>query len=74
VRELALRKVTLHKLFLREVAVGLTLGMATGVPMALFSYIWLQDLRLSVTLLVAMIANGLVAVLTGMLIPIASQD
>jgi magnesium transporter len=71
VRELALRKVTLHRLFLRESAVGLALGLASGVPIALFSYVWLQDVRLAITLFVAMTANGLVAVLTGMLIPIA---
>jgi len=71
VRELALRKVRLRKVFLREVTVGFALGIASGVPMALFSYAWLQDLRLSITILVAMMANGLIAVLTGMLIPIA---
>jgi magnesium transporter len=71
VRELALRKVTLRRLFLRESAVGLALGIVTGVPIALFSYLWFQDIRLAMTLLLAMMANGLVAVLTGMLIPIA---
>lgn len=38
--------------------------------MALFSYVWFDDVRLAATVLVAMIANGLVAVLTGILIPI----
>jgi Mg/Co/Ni transporter MgtE len=71
VRELALRKVTLHRLFLREAAVGVALGVATGVPIALFSYAWLHDVRLAITLFAAMTANGRVAVLTGMLIPIA---
>src|SRR5687767_6155507 len=32
VRELALRKVSLHKIFLREVCVGLSLGLITGIP------------------------------------------
>jgi magnesium transporter len=71
VRELALRKVVLRKLFLRELGVGLSLGVATGVPMALFSYLWFEDVRLAGTILTAMTVNGLVAVLTGMLIPIA---
>jgi magnesium transporter len=72
VRELAQReKLTLHRLFLREVVVGLTLGVVTGLPVALLGYVWLRDFRLGMTLLIVMTANGLVAVLTGMLIPMA---
>ncbi len=70
VRELGRRKVTLRKLLLRESAVGLALGVAAGVPIALFSYVWLGDVGVAMTLLVAMTANGLVAVCTGMLIPV----
>ncbi|MBI2010147.1 MAG: magnesium transporter [Candidatus Chisholmbacteria bacterium] len=70
IRELALRRVSLKKLFWRETYVGLFLGVISGVPMGLFSLVWLKDLRLSLTVTIAMIINGLVAVLTGMLTPI----
>jgi magnesium transporter len=71
VRELALRRVSLHKIFWREVFTGLSLGLITGIPMGLFSYVWLGDFDLSVTLVITMTVNGVVAVLTGMLTPIA---
>lgn len=70
VRELALRRVSLKKLFLRETYVGLVLGLITGIPMGLFSLWWLKDFRLSLSVTIAMIINGLVAVLTGMLTPV----
>jgi magnesium transporter len=70
VRELSLRRVSLHKIFWREVCVGLSLGLITGIPMGLFSYLWFRDFDLSVTLVIAMTVNGLVAVLTGVLAPI----
>jgi len=71
VRALALKQVVLHQLFLREAGVGLALGVASGVPMGLLSYAWLHDLRLAAAIMAAMVVNGLVAVLMGMMIPIA---
>jgi magnesium transporter len=70
VRELATRGVRLHGLFWREVVVGLSLGLVTGVPMGLFAYVWRGDLSLSIALVTAMTANGVLAVLTGMVTPI----
>lgn len=70
VRELALRRVSLHKLFWREACVGLSLGLITGVPMGLVSYFWIQDFNLSLAVTITMVINGLVAVLVGMLTPI----
>jgi magnesium transporter len=70
VRELALRKVTLHRLFWREICVGLALGLAAGIPMTLVCFLWLNDLGLALTVGIAMAANGLVAVLTGMIVPV----
>ena len=61
VRELSLRRVSLHKIFWREVCVGLSLGLITGIPMGLFSYLWFRDFELSVTLVIAMTVNGLVS-------------
>jgi magnesium transporter len=71
VRELALRTVELHRIFWREVATGLSLGLITGVPMGIFGYLWLNDLQLAITLVLTMAINGLVAVVTGMLAPLA---
>ncbi|MBI4713666.1 magnesium transporter [Candidatus Uhrbacteria bacterium] len=70
VRELALRRVSIKKLFFREAFVGLYLGFISGVPMGFFSFFWLKDFELSVTITIAMLLNGLVAVLTGMLTPV----
>lgn len=38
--------------------------------MGLFSYVWFKDLALSVTVATAMIVNGVIAVMVGMLIPV----
>jgi magnesium transporter len=70
VRELATSKVSLRRLFWREVVVGLSLGLVTGVPMGLFAYLWRGDLGLSMALVTAMTANGVLAVLTGTITPI----
>ena len=69
VRELALRRVSLHRVFWREVATGLALGLITGIPMGVFGYLWLGDFQLAMTLVLTMAINGIVAVVTGMLAP-----
>ena len=71
VRELDRKKLKVHLLLLRESAVGITLGLLSGVPMGLFGYWWFGDARLGMTLFAAMTVNGVVAVLTGMLAPLA---
>jgi magnesium transporter len=70
VRELAQQTVTLHQFFLRESVVGIALGLLSGVPMGLFAYWWFGEVRLAITVTIAMIVNGVVAVLTGMLAPL----
>lgn len=71
VRELALKRFSLKHIFLKEIFVGLFLGFASGIPMGLFSYLWFGDFALSATVASAMIINGIIAVLVGMLIPVA---
>ncbi len=71
VRALAQRRVSAHRIFWREVRVGIALGLAAALPLALIGYLWLGDVKFALTLAFAMTANGVVAVLTGMLIPIA---
>lgn len=70
VRELALRRVRLHHIFLKEAGVGLFLGFVSGFLMGLFAYFWFGDFRLSLVVALAMIINGVIAVLLGMLTPI----
>jgi magnesium transporter len=71
VRELALRRLSLKHIFLKEILVGLFLGIASGIPMGLFSYLWFKDLALSITVAAAMIINGIIAVFIGMVLPIS---
>ena len=70
VRELALRKLSLKRLFWRESIVGLCLGLIAGVSMGLFSYLWFKDVNLAVAVALTMVVNGLVAVLVGVVTPI----
>lgn len=70
VRGLAEGTVDVRRIFLKEMSVGLCLGVASGVPMALFSYYWFEEFDLAMTVALAMNANGAVAVLVGMLMPI----
>jgi magnesium transporter len=70
VRELALGRINIRQILLKEILVGLFLGFASGIPMGLFSYLWFKDVTLSATVATAMVVNGVVAVLVGMLIPI----
>jgi magnesium transporter len=71
VRALAARDLALSAVVRRELAVGLALGLAGGIPMGLFAYLWLGDPRLAMALVAAMVANGAIAVLTGVLVPVA---
>lgn len=70
VRELDQRRLKVHRLLLRESAVGIALGLLSGVPMGLFGYWWFGDARIATTLVLSMTVNGFVAVLTGMLAPL----
>lgn len=71
VRELARGRMRIQQIFFKELLVGLCLGLASGLPMGVFSYFWFEDFALSATVATAMIVNGAIAVLAGMLIPIA---
>jgi magnesium transporter len=71
VRELAVPKVKLHHFFVRELVVGISLGLLSGVPMGLFGYWWFRDGPLATTIVIAMTVNGVVAVLTGISAPLA---
>lgn len=70
VRELALKKLSFHHLFFRELLVGLSLGLTSGLLMSAFSYWWFTDLSLALTVGLTMIINGIVAVLIGTIMPI----
>ena len=70
VRALAVDQMHVKRIFVKELLVGLSLGATGGIPMGLIAYAWFGEWQLAVTVAVAMIANGAVAVLLGMLIPV----
>jgi magnesium transporter len=70
VRELALRRLHFKKIFFREALVGISLGLITGIPIGIFSYFWLRDLKLSLVIVLTMTVNSLVTMLVGMIVPI----
>lgn len=69
VRDLAKEQLQVSRFLVRELTVGFFLGIASGIPMGLFSYLWLKDVSIAATIMLAMTANGIVAVLLGMLVP-----
>jgi magnesium transporter len=71
VRQLSQNPVNVRRILGKEMMVGLFLGLVSGIPMGLFGYLWFKDLTLGLTVGAAMTVNGLIAVLVGMLIPIA---
>lgn len=70
VRSLATDHMHVRRIFLKEMLVGLSLGATGGLPMGLIAYAWFGEWQLAVAVAAAMIANGAVAVLLGMLIPV----
>lgn len=71
VRGLAIDRIHVGRIFLKELKVGLCLGLAGGVPMGLFALYWFEEWKLALTVMTAMVANGAVAVLIGLLVPIS---
>jgi len=71
VRELSKGGVDVRRIIVKEACVGLFLGCAGGIPMGLFAYVWFRDVALAAAVAIAMIVNGVIAVLVGMLIPVA---
>jgi len=57
----------------RELAVGLSNGLLFGLVLALVTYVWFQDPRLSLVIAMAMVVNLFVAALGGILIPLGLE-
>jgi magnesium transporter len=70
VRALATDHMHVRRIFLKELLVGLSLGATGGLPMGVIAFAWFGEWQLAVTVAAAMVANGAVAVLLGMLIPV----
>jgi magnesium transporter len=70
VRSLAIDQMHVRRIFLKELLVGLSLGATGGIPMGLIAYAWFGEWRLAMAVATAMIANGAIAVLLGMLVPV----
>jgi magnesium transporter len=74
VRGIALGDLTsgvLRRVLLKELWLGGTTGLATGILIAVFAYLWKQHLVLAVILGVALLFNMLVAAVVGTLVPVA---
>jgi magnesium transporter len=65
---------TAWRVVMKEVTVGITMGAATGLLVALIAYLWKGNPVLGFVLALAMVLNLLVASLAGTLIPLALKQ
>ncbi len=73
VRALASRELNAsnaQRVFLREIGVGLVDGSALGFVMSVAVFLWFQDLRLALTVGLALIVNVAIAAVVGTLVPL----
>jgi magnesium transporter len=61
----------LRRVLLKELWLAGTTGLATGILIAVFAYLWKQHVVLAVILGVALLFNMLVAAVVGTLVPVA---
>ena len=59
------------RIVLREMSVGVLNGLTLAVLMTVAVYIWLQDVRLCITLALALLINLFAASMAGILVPLA---
>jgi magnesium transporter len=59
---------------MKEVIVGITIGAATGLMVAVVAYLWKGNPVLGLILALAMVINLLVGALAGTLIPLALKQ
>jgi magnesium transporter len=74
IRGIALGDLTsgvLRRVLLKELWLAGTTGLATGILIAVFAYLWKQHVVLAVILGVALLFNMLVAAVVGTLVPVA---
>lgn len=65
---------TAWRAVMKEVVVGITIGAATGLMVAVVAYLWKGNPVLGLILALAMVINLLVAALAGTLIPLALKQ
>ncbi len=65
---------TAWRAVMKEVIVGITIGAATGLMVAVVAYLWKGNPMLGLILALAMVINLLVAALAGTLIPLALKQ
>lgn len=73
VRGIALGELTFEntkKVLLKEIGVGLLIGITVGCAMGIISYIWRGNIALSVVIGCAMLLNMIVATLFGVIVPV----
>lgn len=58
------------KVLYKEVAVGLSIGVLTGIGAGVLTYVWKQNLLVAIIICISMILNSVIASLLGTSIPI----
>jgi magnesium transporter len=74
VRGIALGEMSRHvlsRVIIKELTLALTTGVATGLTLAVISYMWKGQILLSLILGVALVLNMVVAAVVGTLVPVA---
>ena len=61
---------TIPKALIKEISVGLIMGVLMGLGAGVLTYFWKKSFLVSVVIFIAMLINSIVAVLAGFLIPI----
>ncbi|MEX2012338.1 MAG: magnesium transporter [Patescibacteria group bacterium] len=70
VRNLSKHQPKLTIYLLKELSLGLTLGVIFGALLALFAQFWFNDSLLAITVGLAMLINAIVATVIGLLVPL----
>ena len=69
VRTLAIQKVKIISYILRELAIGLILGLVISVAVFIIAFIWYRTLMVAATISLAILIGISMATLSGILIP-----
>lgn len=70
IREIKERKKINFKIYLlKEIGIGFLIGILSGFIMAFFSFLWLKNLNLSLTLFLTMVINLTIAPILAIFIP-----
>lgn len=69
VRNMARGRISLHTYLLKEIALGILIGLVSGVLFGGFAFAWIRDFELAVTVGLAMAGTAAVAPVTALIVP-----